>query len=104
MSKLSMNKSKDLSNNLLMETEVAAGTCLDTITQILNIIKDNQEMLSAIDPLIISLVNAVLKPEELSFLENGMEILGCLTLYQDPISDSVSVSYTHLTLPTTPYV
>lgn len=89
MSKLSMGESKDLSSCLLMEIEVSAGACLDIIAQILSIIKNNQQVLLDIEPLIISAVNAVLDPEEFPFIESGMEILGYLTLYQDHISDSV---------------
>jgi len=89
MSKHSIEKAAELGDFILTETETAASACLSTINQILNIIKDKQEMLVSIEPLIMSLMSIVLKPEELPFLENGIELLGCLSLYLNPITESL---------------
>ena len=87
MNKNDIEQSKELF--YFSEAEIASSTCLNTITQIITIIKNEQDILLAIESLIESEVELIMGTTKYNFLDNAMELLSYLTLYQNPISDNL---------------
>jgi len=90
MNEHSSEEDKQMENDFEMpESGSAAIGCLQTISNILDIIKNNPEALNKIEPIILSIINLSMAPQEMYILENGIELLLKLTAYTPKISPEI---------------
>ncbi len=84
---------KEAEDMLFSEGEMAAAACVSTISKVINVIGPDQALLDLVEKSLLVLVRITFTPEQMYVIEDGLEVLGQLTFYSNPISPDLWALY-----------
>lgn len=69
------------------EAAFGATECLETITTVLEVIKENQAAVGSVEPMLTPLLYKIFSTDDMiEYIENGIQIISYLTYYPDNIN------------------